>query len=117
MLAEAGANPVNTASSTFQTTNAPSITTPLAGEYDITAESNASNGVSESNSMRVGVFVNAVEKETSVVSNSSGAEAIFFKLRATATKGVAVQARYKSDSAKSSNFYFLAVQIDPVRVG
>jgi hypothetical protein len=108
-----------TASNVYQTTNQPTITTPLAGDYEMEWESQATNNTVEDNQMRIGLFFANVEKDSAILRTTTNGNGplIQWERQAGVPKSTSVNIRYRSDSSKSATFFAVRVKIDPVRVG
>lgn len=105
----------------IQTTGAPSVTTPLKGEYRgrygaATAQL-ASAGATQASCF---LFINGAENEVTFSVGSVQFEAqvmdVGFDTK-TIEAGKIVQTRYSSNNARSFTFIHLFVEIDPIRVG
>jgi len=116
-MRDEGGSP-STSSTSYQTTNSPSFTLPLDGEYDISYGAVTVSGASVTG--RIGLFVNGSESGSVVASRdaSGGGVVATHKTRLTASAGHVVQARYKVDvGPNSAQFFALNLWADPVRVG
>lgn len=112
--------PLSTSSATYQSSGAPSITAPLAMEADLVwgAQLLASQ-VNELNEIRIAAFKGSTEVDwmASAGSQTFDGHGGIKRQRTTLAKSEAVTTRYASVSSKSSKFYGLQIQLDPVRVG
>jgi len=112
--------PLSTSSATYQSSGAPSITAPLAMEADLVwgAQLLASQ-VNELNEIRIAAFKGSTEVDwmASAGSQTFDGHGGIKRQRTTLAKSEAVTSRYASVSSKSSKFYGLQIQLDPVRVG
>lgn len=117
---------VTTTSTTPQTTNAPSVTTPaLKMEADVEWGAHATFASAASTQPRMKLFVGASEVTPTANNWASGSEAasaavgaIRGQRRLTLASAVAVEARYyNGGGAGTVNFYTPFVRVDPLRVG
>lgn len=111
-----------TSSATYQTTGAPLLTAPLAGDYDVVYGAQfAQNGAAAVNDMRVGLHVGGSLVDSGgfiapAVANTAAGVTRPYRASGVAA-GSAVQSRYASASAQSATFHILFIRLVPVRVG
>ncbi len=109
----------STTSTSYQTTGAPYVTTPLAGDYDVAAGAERISMPTNVNSIgRVGLHYNGLLIfEALGRGNEYSAYPAYAHRRLTGlAKGATLQSRYRAELEKAE-FVTLFVQIDPVRVG
>jgi len=118
-LAQYEFTPRSTTSTSFQTAGAPSVVTPLAGEYDVAAGAERISMPTGNNSIgRVGLHYNGglVFEALGRGSNFSAYPAYAHRRMGGLGKGATLQSRYRAELEKAE-FVTLFVQIDPIRVG
>ncbi len=111
--------PRSTTSTSFQTAGAPSVVTPLAGEYDVAAGAERISMPTNVNSIgRVGLHYNGVLIFEALGRGNeySAYPAYAHRRMAGLGQGATLQSRYRAELEKAE-FVTLFVQIDPVRVG
>lgn len=106
---------------TFQTTNAPSITAPLACEFKCEAGARlVSLRAAAADNGEIGVHVNGTLKSTFYVIGSAQFTSATINGKGpvtTAAAGQAIQARYKTTNGIAWVFQDIWVELDPIRVG
>lgn len=123
LRAENSTNPHSTASTTYQTTNIPSVTVPFAGDYDVTFGAVlAANGTSTANDMRTGLHVAGVVASEPAVqaptaSTGAGGPINVPTRRTGVPAGAVLDVRYRSASGLSASFYTLFLEVRPVQLG
>jgi Collagen triple helix repeat (20 copies) len=108
-----------TASTSYQTAGAPSVVTPLSGDYDVAAGAERISMPTNVNSIgRVGLHYNgSLRFEALGRGNEYSAYPAYAHRRLTdLVKGATLQSRYRAE-LNTAEFVTLFVQIDPVRVG
>jgi len=109
----------STASTSYQTAGAPSLVTPLSGDYDVAAGAERVSMPTNANSIgRVGLHYNgSLRFEALGRGNEYSAYPAYAHRRLTdLAKGATLQSRYRAE-LNTAEFVTLFVQIDPVRVG
>lgn len=110
-----------TSSNTYQTTGSPSITLPLAGDYEcVFGLTSATNNFAGANAHNIGLHVNGVELaradfQSAATGLEIGGGYTFIHTGASASQ--AADVRYKSSSSQSSTFRKMYLAVRPVRVG
>jgi hypothetical protein len=108
-----------TASTSFQTAGAPSLVTPLSGEYDVAAGAERISMPTPSNSIgRVGLHYNGSLQFEALGRGSeySAYPAYAHRRMSGLVKGSTLQSRYRAE-LNTAEFVTLFVQMDPIRVG
>ena len=111
----------STASNTYQTTGSPSITLPLAGDYELTfGLTSGTNNFAGANAYNIGLHVNAVEvaradQQSAATGIEIGGAYTFVHTGASASHVADV--RYKSSSSQSASFRKMYLAVRPIRVG
>jgi len=108
-----------TSSTSFQTAGAPTVVTPLSGEYDVAAGAERISMPTPSNSIgRVGLHYNGSLQFEALGRGSeySAYPAYAHRRMGGLTKGSTLQSRYRAE-LNTAEFVTLFVQMDPVRVG
>lgn len=111
---------LSTASAADQTTNAPSYTAPLSGDFNCWWGSDFTQNVGASaNDCRLGLFANASFKRELIWNLPSGSGAPGSdKHRITGVvSGQVIDVRYHSNSSLATNWVGVALEIVPLRVG
>ena len=110
----------NTSSTSFQTTNTPTVTTPLAGDYILSFGSTLiQNQATTVNQMELALFVaGSSDGLVFMISNNQfeGGAVENSYLKTGLSASTALNPRYRSQSGKSSDFRYLFVMATPVRV-
>lgn len=119
LVKEAAVGTLETSSSTFQTTNQPAITVPVAMIADLTVQCQGNNNTNEDNQLRIGLFTGSTERKTSIHRNNNHGNApmVIQDLERELAKETSVNLRYRSDSSKSSQFFNAQVKVEPRRIG
>lgn len=111
----------NTSSSAYQTTGSPSITLPLAGDYELVFGAAAvQSNVAGGNAMYLGLHIGGTLRQETFfqgVGTGNAGPMSYTAIRTGVTASSAIDVRYKSASSFSSSFLEMFVSARPRRVG
>jgi len=115
------ANARTTSSATFQTTGSPSITLPLAGDYELVfGAKRMGTNAAVANAFQLGLHVNSVNvanSEAQAATSGTSFPASYTFRHTGATAAHVANVRYRSASSQSSTFEDMFLSVRPVRVG